>query len=361
MTRAVTAQAPPEVVDWALAERVASRIGGRAPVESSLRAALEDATRRAQELVAEFTGLYPTDDRVTARTLVLDRAGWARANVAAFRHLLAPITERFASKLAASSMGSLQRGAAGVETGLLLGYMSRRVLGQYDLLVPGDAGPGEGGSRSSDAVYYVGPNILALECRFQLRPREFRLWIALHELTHWCQFRGVPWMRPHFLSLVERALSLVDPDPKRLAEALKRSISGMRQGRRPFEGGGLLAALASPAQLEVLKEAQAFMSLLEGHGNFVMNALGRVHIVGHERMARHLEARRNSGGLARKLHKLIGLDMKMRQYDVGERFVTRVAEVAGPAALAELWVAPDRLPGLPELDDPLRWLARVGA
>ncbi|MGH9022486.1 MAG: zinc-dependent metalloprotease, partial [Acidimicrobiia bacterium] len=238
-----TTQARREIVDWALAERVACKIGGRSPVDPVVRADLEGVTRRAQALVTEFTGLYPTDDRVAARTLVLDRASWAQANVAAFRQLLTPITDRFAAKMAASSLGPLQSRAAGVETGFLLAYMSRRVLGQYDLLVPADSSPGAEGS-SSDAVYYIAPNIIALEQRFQLRPGEFRLWIALHELTHWIQFRAVPWMRPHFLSLVERALSIVDPDPKRLSEALKRAVSEMRQKRNPFEGGGLLAALA---------------------------------------------------------------------------------------------------------------------
>ena len=93
--------------------------------------------------------------------------------------------------------------------------MSTRVLGQYDLLIVEEENPDD-----QDIVYYVGPNVIALEKRFAFPPREFRLWLALHEVTHRAQFTGVPWLRPHFLSLVEQSLSHVEPDPKRFVAAL---------------------------------------------------------------------------------------------------------------------------------------------
>ena len=73
------------------------------------------------------------------------------------------------------------------------------------------------------------------------------------------------------------------------------------------------------------------MSLLEGHGNSVMNRLGREHVAGQARMARVLQSRRQSAGLAAFLHKLVGLESKMRQYEVGEAFVAAVEREAGPA------------------------------
>ena len=97
--------------------------------------------------------------------------------------------------------------------------MSTRVLGQYDQLLIEDEFPEE-----QDIVYYVGPNVLAVERRYGFPAREFRLWLALHEVTHRAQFTGVPWMRDHFLALVERTLAGVDPDPKLLLAALRRSM-----------------------------------------------------------------------------------------------------------------------------------------
>jgi coenzyme F420 biosynthesis associated uncharacterized protein len=208
-------------------------------------------------------------------------------------------------------------------------------------------------------VYYVGGNILALEKRFAFRPRDFRLWIAIHEVTHRAQFTGVPWMKPYYLSLVESSLSSIDPDPRRLVQALARAADEMRNGRNPLDDGGLVALIASEEQRGALASVQALMSLLEGHGNSVMNKLGREHVTGQARMARVLQARRQSAGMAALLQKLVGLESKMRQYEVGEAFVAAVERAAGPRAIDAAWRGPEFLPTVDELSSPNEWLARV--
>ena len=95
---------------------------------------------------------------------------------------------------------------------------------------------------AGDAVYYVGGNVLALEKRFAFRPRDFRLWIAIHECTHRAQFTAVPWMKPYYLSLVDSTLASIDPDPRRLVQALARAAEEMRSGRNPLDDGGLVAS-----------------------------------------------------------------------------------------------------------------------
>ena len=125
--------------------------------------------------------------------------------------------------------------------------MSTRVLGQYDLLVVED--PADGTPDDQDLVYYVGPNVLALEKRFAFPPGEFRLWLALHEVTHRAQFTGVPWLREHFLGLVQQTLDSVDPDPQRLLDAVaRRGRRPPRTGSNPLDDGGVVALLASPEQ-----------------------------------------------------------------------------------------------------------------
>jgi coenzyme F420 biosynthesis associated uncharacterized protein len=267
------------------------------------------------------------------------------------RNLLAPLTARVGERMASSRVAPIGRRVAGTETGVLLGYLSQRVLGQYDLLVLDDD--------AADAVYYVGGNVLALEKRFAFRPRDFRLWIAIHEVTHRAQFTGVPWMKPYYLSLVEGALSSIDPDPRRLVQALARAADEFRSGRNPLDDGGLVALLASDEQRGVLAQVQALMSLLEGHGNAVMNQLGREHVAGQARMARVLQARRQSTGMAAFLQKLVGLESKMRQYEVGEAFVAAVEREAGTRGIDAAWRGPEYLPTVDELSRPLDWLARV--
>ena len=353
----------PEPIDWALAERVARRFAGREPLASSylsrsLRPDFDVVTTEAEELAAAHTGLRAPGP---ARAEVLDRRGWVSANVASMQRMLAPLTARIGERMAKSPIAPVGRRIAGTEMGVLLGYLAQRVLGQYDLLVPDGEGDEKAAATDGDAVYYVGSNVLVLEKRYAFAPREFRRWIALHEVTHRAQFTGVPWLKGHFLSLVERSLTMVDPDPRRVMQAVMRAADEIRRGRNPLDEGGLVGLLASPEQRGVLAEVQSLMSLLEGHGNAVMNELGREHVGGQERMARILQARRRARGFAGVLHKLLGLESKMRQYEIGEAFVAGVERAGGPRAIDAAWRGPDSLPTAEELTHPEDWLARVGA
>jgi coenzyme F420 biosynthesis associated uncharacterized protein len=342
----------PDPVDWATARTVARIVAGRDPLVSSYLGASLDAdfgalTVVAEELVAAHTGLHPPGH---VRAVVLDRREWVDSNLASMRNLLDPLMQRFGEKMLHNPFAPVGRRIAATEMGALLGYVAQRVLGQYDLLVPDDRG---------EAVYYVGANVLGLEKRFAFRPRDFRLWIAIHEVTHRAQFVGVPWMREYFLSLVHQVFDLVDPDPRTLARALSNAVEAIRRGENPLDEGGLVSLIATEEQRGVLGQVQALMSLLEGHGNVVMTDLGRRHVAGEERMARVLHQRRQSGGIAQQVQKLLGLEQKMRQYEVGEKFVRGVLDIGGPRAIDHAWVGPENLPLLGELDDPGAWLTRV--
>ncbi|MCZ7529904.1 MAG: zinc-dependent metalloprotease [Acidimicrobiia bacterium] len=346
--------APPSAVDWDLAGRVARVVAGRDPLSGSyLSASLErdfaEVTEEAESIVTGFTGLTMPGG---VRSGVVDRHGWVAANIGSMKRLLAPLTDRLAERMSRSPFAPVGRRLAGAEMGVLLGYMGQRVLGQYDLLVPE-------ASDTPDAVYYVGPNILTLEKRYAFRPRDFRLWIAVHEVTHRAQFTGVPWLRSYFLSLVEQSLELVEPDPKRLVRALGRASEELRAGRNPLDSGGLVALVATPEQQGIIGRMQALMSLLEGHGTWVMNRVGDDSIPGAERMDRVLHTRRRSRGLHRQFQRLLGIEMKLRQYEIGERFVAAVTTAAGPDVLEVAWRGPEWLPTMEELDDPTDWLQRV--
>jgi coenzyme F420 biosynthesis associated uncharacterized protein len=351
-------------VAWDLAAKVAARVAGRDPfaasyLYASLQPDFEELTAIAEELVTAETGLRPLGGPARAR--VTDRAGWVEANIASFRRLLRPVLARLGDKLAESASSPLGRfiqpvgrAVTGTQLGALLGWMSTRVLGQYDLLLMEDERP-----EDQDLVYYVGPNILSLEKRFAFPPREFRLWIALHEVTHRAQFTGVPWMREHFLSLVESTVSAADPDPRRFLEAIFKAIELVRQGKNPLDDG-IMALLATPEQAQVLDKVQALMSLLEGHGDVTMDRAAADRIPNAERFSRVLRQRRQeTRGPAKLLQQALGLEAKMRQYEAGEQFIARVEAAGGPTLLARVWEAPDRLPDMAEIRDPIRWVDRM--
>jgi coenzyme F420 biosynthesis associated uncharacterized protein len=233
--------------------------------------------------------------------------------------------------------------------------MSTRVLGQYDLLIIEEENPDD-----QDLVYYVGPNVLALEKLFAFPPREFRLWLSLHEVTHRAQFTGVPWMREHFLGLVEQSIQAVDPDPKRFIAALDRVATSLRNGTNPLNDGGIMALVATPEQREVLDQISGLMSLLEGHGDVTMDRAGEGLIPSAERFGRVLRQRRQSSvGLAKLLQQLIGLEAKINQYEQGEKFIAAVESAGGVALLDQAWLDPANLPSILEIRDPQLWIARL--
>ncbi|MGH9169956.1 MAG: zinc-dependent metalloprotease [Acidimicrobiales bacterium] len=350
------------LVDWGLAERVAKRVAerGAAPIDSrSLRRIGEEfaeLTPVAEALVQESTGLVSTPG--AARAQVTDRGEWIHANIGSFRRLLKPLLERAASDgpLGRNLPAPVARAArltAGAELGVVLGWMSTRVLGQYDLFRSDAEAPG-------DAVYYVAPNIIGLERRHGFPASEFRLWIAVHELTHRAQFTGVPWMRDHFLGLVDNGLSLTAPDGKQVLSALARMAGDLRAKRNPLQDAGLVGLLAPPEQMAALRRVQALMSLLEGHGDVTMNRAAAERIPSADRFASTLQARRESaGGLTRIVQQLIGLEAKMRQYHEGERFVEAVEKAGGPELFARVWERAELLPTLEEVREPASWVSRV--
>jgi len=361
--------ATPGLVDWGVAQRVAEWSLARSSVPASYRPeALADdfaeLTAEAEGLVAEATGLRAPSP---ARARVTDRAGWVRANVASIQRLLGPTLVKFEAQRSAAGgpaafarslprpLAGAGRAVSGAQLGLVLAWMSTRVLGQYDLLLTEDF------ADEQDLVYYVGPNIVALETRYGFPTRQFRLWLALHEVTHRCQFTAVPWLRDHFVSLVDQGLEPAATDPRRLAEAVRRAADEVLAGRSPLNDAGVLGLVASPEQLEALQRIQALMSLLEGHGDVTMDRAGAAAVPGAARFSEVLRERRKQvHGPAKLLQKILGLEAKLRQYAEGERFVNEVERVGGADLFNRVWRGPEWLPSLAEIRNPTQWVSRVG-
>ena len=373
--------AGPGLVDWRVAERVAAWAINRRPPSvryeaEELARSFAEVTARAEELVAVSTGWRaPTP----ARSVVTDRAGWARANVASFQRLLTPALKKFERKREekreerrrsgtrpswlidlpepiASKVAGAGRSASGAQLGAVLAWMSTRVLGQYDLLLTEEM------AEDQDLLYYVGPNVVELERRHGFDPGEFRLWLALHEVTHRCQFTAVPWLRGHFLSLVDKAIEPFQADPGRLAEMLRRTAEQLRSGQSPFDDAGVLGVVASEQQLDAIRSLQAMMSLLEGHGDVTMDRAGAADVPGAARFSQVLRERRQSvKGPAKVLQQVLGLEAKLRQYQQGEEFIRAVEARGGRELIDRVWRGPEWLPTLQEIREPERWIARVEA
>ncbi len=361
-------------VDWSTARGVAAKIGnsdGDVDREALARLASDMValTSQAEELVAAETGLVSLAG--PARGRVTDRAGWVDANLASFDRLTRPLLAKLneasdeepsrlgaaISKVFEPVAGKIGPKFAGAEVGALLGWMSGRVIGQYDLLIIEDENP-----EAQDLVYYVGPNVMSMEKRYGFPPSEFRLWIAIHECTHRAQFTAVPWLRPYFLSLVNELMDDVDPDPSRLVDAAKSAIEKKRAGIDGLTDGGLQQLLASPKQRETLDKVSGLMSLLEGHGDITMDRAGRHLIPSQPRFARVMSKRRSSSsGPTKIIQRLLGFEAKLAQYEEGEKFIHAVETAGGKELFDQVWSGPDALPAIDEIRLPELWISRMTA
>lgn len=343
------------LVDWDSAARIAKRVAGASPPLTPVQRAqlVEDfgeVVPQAQRLVLEFTGLPPAPER--ARAWVMTRSEWIDQNLRGFRRLIEPLAERVPVR-SNSLFSPVRRHALALQLGLLMGYLSKKVLGQYDLFLPPE---------DQGLVYFVGPNVVTVERRFRFPERDFRLWIALHEVAHQLQFGGVPWLRDHVSGLVDSYFDSIQLDPKQLIEALRRAVQEIRSGQSEWKGIGILFLLMTPEQRKTFREMQAVMSLLEGHGNFVMDELAKDSVDEGARMRRTLKERRASGGgIEKSFQRAIGFEAKVRQYDQGERFVAEVVESVGMDGFNRVWQERSNLPTMEEVARPERWVSRVGA
>jgi coenzyme F420 biosynthesis associated uncharacterized protein len=240
----------------------------------------------------------------------------------------------------------------------MLGYLARRVLGQYDLALLGRE-PVEAAGK----LYYVEPNIRGLERKLELPRDDFRMWLALHETTHAFEFEAYPWVRVHFNSLLERYMGFMRDD----AEQLKQGVQGLkkfasRMRNRAGDNGSWIEAFMNDEQHALFNQMQAMMCVVEGYSNHVMNAVGRDLLDNYDEISRKFEERQKQRTQAEQwIAKLTGLDVKMEQYRAGEQFIDEIVRLRGHDTARRVWERAELLPTMEEIRNPETWLQRIEA
>ncbi len=376
-------------VDWARAEQVAKLIATRHATPPAELSGWDPPIEQIEQQIEDVTGLRSAAGTATAE--LIDRPAWIHANIVSFRTLLEPVLDRLNARRptgsGAGAATALTRQLTAAELGTLLGWMSTRVLGQYDVLVGRDAGGDQadatgtvdgigagggtvvadstgagGGIGTGDgAVYLVAANLAGAELKYGFDPVAFRTWVLVHELTHRAQFTGVPWMRGYFTGLVDQALKAVNPDPQALLSALKDALRNRAEARQQVRDSGIAGLIAGPEQRQVIARIGGLMSLLEGHGDVTMTRAAGALVPNADRFARVLaERRRRANPLSRLILRLTGMEGKLNQYAAGERFIDAVEAVGGPRVIDTCWTSPEHLPSLDEIRAPELWLRRMG-
>jgi uncharacterized protein (DUF2342 family) len=365
-----------DVIDWGAAQRVGELVAGSPPFGGVRSASVEPLVREFAGRVAEYSGLEVSGALPPLE--LVDRPGWIAANLTTMRPMLTPLTAPMESGKGplAGPLRSASGLLLGAQVGALAGVLSQRVLGQYDLALLDSGEP--------PRLLLLAPNLAQAARALAVDRDELVLWVSIHEITHAVQFSGAPWLRGYLGGMLKELIDglrvtivggehdgehdgngtangsagrsagwLPDlpklPDAAQLREMLERA-------RR----GELLRLTIGEDRWALVERMQAAMSLIEGHAEHTMDAIGAEVLPSLPRLRAAMTSRRENRGLPwRVLERLLGLELKLRQYEMGRRFCDAVVAAGGPQSLALAWSGPETLPTPGELEDPSLWIARV--
>lgn len=346
---------PADVIDWDLALATGTRLAPPGPEMSLDRAKEYVASLHQQALaavapVAECTGLIAPD--VAPQAAVVDRRAWIQSNIDAFRFVLYPVLDRLRTSGSNQAVTEVGSRVSAVQMGAIMGWLSGKVLGQYEALVPQGKQP---------RLMLVAPNIVSTASQLDVPDKDFELWVCLHEETHRVQFTAVPWLSGYFANQAGALVGALDVPPRELlrhSRALGTAIVSVLRGQ---EGAhALLTAVLSPEQRAVYDRISALMTLLEGHADVVMDEVGPEVVPTVTQIRRRFDERRTQPGTFDSLaRRVIGVDAKMRQYSEGAGFVRAVVNEIGMTNFNAIWQSPENLPTLTEISEPRLWIRRV--
>jgi coenzyme F420 biosynthesis associated uncharacterized protein len=353
-----------DLIDWSAAQRVGELIAGSPPSGGVSAASVEPLAYDFARRVSAYSGLQVPDTLPAIEAV--DRPTWIAANLKTMQPLLATLTDRMdddSGRLIGPLRGPMRSASGlllGAQVGALTGMLSQRVLGQYDLALLDASAP--------PRLLLLAPNLAQAARNLGVDRDELVVWVTIHEITHAVQFSGAPWLRDYLGGLL-----------KELIDGLQISVTGKRAGdtaggrlpRIPDAGqlremvdrarrGELLRLTIGEDRWQLVERMQAAMSLIEGHAEHTMDAIGAEVLPSLPRLRSALNRRREGRGLPwRVLERLLGLELKLRQYEMGRRFCDAVVAEGGPPALARAWRGPESLPSPAELEHPSEWLARM--
>ncbi|WP_068280386.1 zinc-dependent metalloprotease [Aldersonia kunmingensis] len=347
-------------VDWDFAASTGVRLAPRGPLASRYTAEqavaeLSEASVRAEGPVREVTRL--ADGLPIPAAQIVDRPGWVRAaarSMAELTSVAARSDDESAESDTSAAVAKLAGKPAGLQAGAMLAFVSTAILGQYDPFTGADG-----------TLLLVAPNIVAVERTLRVKPSDFRLWVCLHEVTHRVQFSSSPWL----VDYMQKAVGdLSEVTEESFGVVLGRLNEALRERRRnpdgdPGQAGlvGLLRATQAPAQRDALDRLLVLGTLLEGHADHVMDAVGPAVVPTVEQIRQSFDARRRRSvsPLQRLMRALLGIDAKMAQYVRGKAFVDAVVDRVGMDEFNSIWTGPETLPLPSEIDEPDKWVARV--
>jgi coenzyme F420 biosynthesis associated uncharacterized protein len=333
---------PARLIDWGRVEEIALARCGEAedlPADPATVQTYQQIAAQLEPLLVQALGpgSAASGSRVYPGLAAVGRRQWVRFNIRIFRQMFEPL-EGLQRLIPGSLMLNLGQKGLTRYLGLMLGLLARRVLGQYDPALLGREPVG------TTSLILVEPNVQAWAQKDKLPIDELRRWLAMHEMTHAWEFKAHPWLQAYMEGLLKEVL-----------------VGGLADGRRPTRLELLRTlTIGVGQQWKAISKLQAVMSLLEGYSNLVMNEVGRrelPHFALLEGAYRRRQEQRTP--VERAFLRLTGLEMKMRQYVIGEKFCREVRDAGGQELLTRVWEGPEWLPTMAEIQRPQLYIERA--
>jgi len=336
------------VIDWKLAGTVARGVANLQPAGNPEPFQdLAASSAEAERLVSAYTGLVAAQPVPVAEAV--ERGGWIDANLKSLETVLEPAVARVGGKF--GPLSTIAGGVMAIEAGAISGFLAGRVLGQYEFPVLEPEHPAR--------LLMVAPNLAQAANSLDAPPDQLLRWVALHEMTHALQFGGVPWLREHLAGMLRELLTALEMDPRSLLKGVP-DVTDLRKMFDRVRQDGLAMVVIGESKRGTMDRVQAFMAVLEGYAEHVMDAVGADILDDLPGLRSALQRRRRDrSGFLKLLERLIGMDLKLRQYEQGKAFCDGVVARAGIEGLNRVWSAPEAMPTVAELDDPAAWLRRT--
>lgn len=344
-----------DVIDWRLAHTTGARLAPKGPSLplDEAKASVGLLRQQAHEAVAwvrDCTELVAPSSAPDAA--VVDRSVWIESNIDSFQHVLQPVLDRLRDASSNPVVTGVGSRLTAIQMGGVLAWMSGKVLGQYEALVP---------AREVPRLMLVAPNIVGVADKLEVDRGEFGLWVCLHEETHRVQFTAVPWLSDYFATQTKLLVAAVDVPAREMLQHSKALLGALIEVLRGNEGAtSVFLAVLSPEQRLVYDRISALMTLLEGHADVVMDEVGPEAVPSVTTIRERFDRRRNEPGTFDSVaRKLFGMDAKLRQYSEGALFVRAVIDEVGMSGFNRVWASPEQLPTLQEIETPRLWIKRV--
>ena len=368
LAKAMASQGP---LQWDVARQVALMTATHG---SNSEANVDPASRIAVERLAPIAEMHVRESTTidlggNSRVQVVNRSMWTHLTLEAYK----PMFQNLAESLSRTNEGSaiesddpmtnmfaslnkmIAPAMMGMSVGTMVGQLSLRAFGQYDLPVPRDTRAG---------VVVVAPNVESFAADWSIDPNDMRMWVLVHELTTHSLLAQEP-VRRALSNALARYISGFRPNP----DALMERLSGVEIGtddpmsamQRFFTDPSiLLGAVRSPEQESLAPELDAIVAAIIGYVDHHVDQVANSLLGGGSRIAEAVRRQRvEASPQDTFVEQLLGLKLSPTQVERGTSFIDGVVERVGTAALTNLHTREGNLPTPNELAAPGLWLARL--